>query len=437
VFAIERRIPEVLSVRVLIAGASGFIGEHLARVCAAAGHEVICGGRHPQTGIPGARHLKLDYTAPAPPDLLIRELRGVDVVVNAAGILRPRGAQTFEALHVRGPRALFTAAAAAGVRRIIQISALGAESEALSTYHRSKSEADRALMRMPVDWAIVMPSLVYGPGGASAHLFDTLASLPLIPLPAGGKQVIQPVHIDDLTSALLRLIESPVELRCIVQVVGAEPTTLADFLRSLRAALGLPPTRTVSIPRSLMTVAASLGDHLPGAFLSRETLGMLERGNFAESGAFARLLGRQPLPVSAFVTSPSRAVARREAVLGWIAPMLRLSVAFMWLIAGVVSLDPRSVDQSLELLKQIGISQAMAPLLLTGAAVLDIALGVFTLLPRRIPFLWTAQILLVLLYTTIISVFLPGLWLEPFGPVAKNVPILVMLLLLKYLEDRR
>jgi uncharacterized protein YbjT (DUF2867 family) len=422
-------------VRVLIAGASGFIGTHLARAATAAGHEVICGGRNAATSLDCARHLSLDYTAPAR-DTLASELRGIDVVVNAVGILRPRGAQTFEALHVRGPRELFAAAAAAGVRRIIQVSALGAEPSALAAYHRSKSEADRALMTLPVDWAVVMPSLVYGPGGASARLFDTLASLPLIPLPAGGTQPVQPVHIDDVTSALLRLIESPVELRCTVQAVGAEPTTLADFLRSLRAAFGMRPAGSLAVPRGLMTAAARLGDFLPGAFLSRETLGMLERGSVGDPGALARLLGRPPLPVRAFVNPASRAPARRDAVLGWIAPLLRMSVAFMWLIAGAVSLGPQSAE-GMELLRQIGVPATLAPAMLIGAALFDIALGILTLLPRRIPLLWTAQILLVVAYTAIISVFLPDLWLEPFGPVVKNVPILAMLLLLRHLEERR
>ena len=422
--------------RVLIAGAGGFIGSHLAQACVAAGHEVVCGGRKSLACAPGARQLALDYTAPPPHDELANQLRGIDVVVNAVGILRPRGAQTFEALHVHGPHALFAAAAAAGVRRIIQVSALGAEPDALSAYHRSKSEADRALMTMPIDWAVVMPSLIYGPGGTSARLFDTLASLPLTPLPGGGRQLIQPVHITDVTAALLRLIESPVELRRVLQVVGAAPMTLADFLRSLRTALGLRPTLALPVPQAFIAAAARLGDHMPGALLSRETLGMLERGNVGDAVALTHLLGRPPLPVSAFVNPASRSAARREAVSGWIAPLLRMSVAFMWLIAGIVSLGPQS-GESLELLRQIGVSAAAAPVLLTGAAIFDIALGVLTLLPHRVPLLWTAQILLVLVYTAIISVFLPELWLEPFGPVAKNVPILVTLLLLRHLEERR
>ena len=78
----------------------------------------------------------------------------------------------------------------------------------------------------------------------------------------------------------------------------------------------------------------------------------------------------------------------------------------------------------------------MAPALLAGAVVLDLALGVLTLWPRRPRWLWTAQIALVLVYTAIITWALPALWLEPFGPVAKNVPILAMLLLLRQMDRR-
>lgn len=119
------------------------------------------------------------------------------------------------------------------------------------------------------------------------------------------------------------------------------------------------------------------------------------------------------------------------------ARLLRSSVAFMWLMSGIVSLLPHSTSASLDLLRHIGVPASLAPVLLIGAAILDIVLGLLTLLPRRVRFLWAAQILLVLIYTAIISVFLPELWLEPFGPVVKNVPILGLLLLLKTLDARR
>ncbi|HEU4592951.1 MAG TPA: NAD(P)H-binding protein [Steroidobacteraceae bacterium] len=423
--------------RVLIAGASGFIGAHLARACLAAGHEVIGASRHPPDGLPGLRHLPLDYTAPPPVETLARALEGIDVVVNAVGILRPRGAQTFEALHFRGPRLLFAGAATARVRRIIQVSALGAEPQAWSEYHRSKSEADRTLMASSLDWVVAMPSLVYGPGGSSAGLFNMLASLPLTPLPAGGMQRVQPVHIDDVTAGLMKLIESPVEMRCVLPMVGPVPLTLAEFLRALRTTLGFRPALALTVPRPLSAAAAWLGDYLPGAFLSRETFGMLERGNTGDPAPFTRLLGRSPLPVQGFVDPVDRPRAHREAVLTWTVPLLRLAVAFMWLIAGVVSLAPGYFGHSLGLLHQIGVPASIAPLMLGGAAGLDLTLGLLTLVPRRLPFIWGAQILLVLVYTAIITLYLPALWLEPFGPVAKNVPILALLLLLWQLEPRR
>ncbi|HET9864846.1 MAG TPA: SDR family oxidoreductase [Steroidobacteraceae bacterium] len=423
--------------RVLISGVSGFIGTHLARACLVAGHEVIGAGRQRPAGLPGLRHLPLDYTALPPVEALARELQCIDVAVNAVGILRQHGARTFEALHVRGPRVLFAAAAAARVRRIIQVSALGAEPEAVSGYHRSKSEADRTLMASSLDWAIVLPSLVYGPGGSSAGLFNLLASLPITPLPAGGTMRVQPVHIDDVTAGLLKLIESPAELRCALPMVGPVPLTLAEFLRELRATLGFRRTFSLSVPRVLVATAARVGDYLPGVFLSRETFGMLERGNVGDAGPFTRLLGRPPLPVPGFVNSTDRPRAHREAVLTWTLPLLRLTVAFMWLIAGIVSLVPGSFEHGLALLRDIGIPASLAPVVLGCASGLDIALGLLTLAPRRLPLLWVAQILVVLGYTSIISVFLPALWLEPFGPVAKNVPILALLVLLWQLEPRR
>jgi uncharacterized protein YbjT (DUF2867 family)/uncharacterized membrane protein YphA (DoxX/SURF4 family) len=421
-------------VKVLIAGASGFIGARLARAFAARGHAVVAASRGGSTG---ARHVTLDYAAPPDVDALARELAGIDVVVNAVGILRERGTQTFEALHVRGPHALFAACVAAGVPRAIQISALGAEPDAKARYHRSKYAADARLLELPLDSAIVRPSLVYGPGGTSATMFDRLAALPLIPLPAGGGQRVQPVHIDDLVDAVVRLAESPIALNVTLPVVGPEPLTLRDFLARLRHAFGWGRARFLAIPRTLVALAARLGDLVPRVLLDSETLGMLERGNVADAAPLEKLLGRKPRAVADFIAPPERDSRRAAAALGWLLPLLRVSVAVMWLFAGIVSLGPYPVAESLALLTRIGVPAALAPLLLYGASAVDIAFGILILLPRRPAWLWSAQIAIVLVYTAILTWRLPALWLEPFGPVAKNLPILALLLLLKQLEARR
>src|SRR5262245_37916891 len=119
-----------------------------------------------------------------------------------------------------------------------------------------------------------------------------------------------------------------------------------------------------------------------------------------------------------------------------VAPLLRAAVAAMWLIAAVVSVGLYPVADSLALLRSIGIPASLAPVALYGAAALDFAFGVLTLWPRRAPALWTLQIVVVLGYTLIITVKLPHLWLEPFGPVAKNLPILALLLALREIEKR-
>lgn len=423
---------------VMIVGASGFIGGRLAQAFGAAGHEVVCAGRAVHARLPAGctRAVQIDYSAPSATEWAPL-LTGVDVLVNAVGILRESGPQTFDNLHVLGPRALFTAAALASVRRVIQISALGAEAGAIARYHGSKYEADRFLMELPLDWAVLQPSLVYGAGGSSARMFDSQASLPLIPLPGRGDQRVQPVHIDDLVEAVVRLAESPAALRCVLPAVGPRALTMREFLGELRATLGFGRARFLPVPRALVALGARVGDSVPSMLLNRETFGMLERGNTGPAGPLERLLGRPLTPVARFVSPARRESRRAAAALQWLAPLLRLSVAAMWLVAGIVSLGPHPVQDSLALLRSIGVSPALAPLLLFGSAALDLLLGLLTLLPRRPRGLWSAQIALVLLYTLIITFELPQLWLEPFGPIVKNLPILALLLLLQQLEERR
>ena len=116
--------------------------------------------------------------------------------------------------------------------------------------------------------------------------------------------------------------------------------------------------------------------------------------------------------------------------------LLRLSVAAMWIIAGAVSMGLFPVERSFALLAAVGVPAALAPLVLYGAAALDLLLGVLTLWLRRARWLWTAQLIIVLVYTAIISVRLPELWLDPFGPIAKNLPILALLVALRELDRR-
>ena len=163
---------------------------------------------------------------------------------------------------------------------------------------------------------------------------------------------------------------------------------------------------------------------------------MLERGNTGDAALFTQWLGHAPRPVSQFIEPTQRCLRAHSAALQWLLPLLRYSVAAMWFIAAIVSLGLYPTAESLALLRSIGVSESLAPLLLYGAAGVDFTFGLLTLWPRRGRWLWTAQIAVVVVYTAIISWQLPELWLDPFGPIAKNIPVLAILLLLQQLETR-
>ena len=120
---------------------------------------------------------------------------------------------------------------------------------------------------------------------------------------------------------------------------------------------------------------------------------------------------------------------RSHARLQWLLPVLRLSVALVWILTGIVSLGLFPVHDSLALLARTGLHGTPALVALYGAAALDLALGIAVLCWRSL-WLWRVQILLILGYTAIISWKLPEFWLHPYGPILKNLPMLAVLWLL-------
>lgn len=422
---------------VLLTGASGFIGSHLAEALAAAGHQVVCAARHPEKGGDARyRYVKADFTRDLDASDWQPRLQGIDAVINAVGIIREQAGQTFDIIHDRAPHALFAASAAAGVRLVVQVSALGADENAQSRYHLSKKRADDFLAGLPVHSQIVQPSLVFGANGTSARLFTTLASLPVLGLPGGGHQQVQPIHIDDLVAAVLALIERPLPSGTRVPLVGPQALSLREFLAGLRRAMGMGREFVLPVPMPLVRLGAKSAAVVPGSILDTETLEMLERGNTASAAQTTALLGRTPRGVSEFVAATEKRCTRLQARLNWLLPMLRLSIALVWIVTGLVSFGLYPVADSYALLARVGITGWLAPVMLYGAAMLDFAFGIATLfLPRR-RLLWYAQLAVILFYTAIITWRLPEFWLHPYGPLLKNLPMLAAIWLLLELEER-
>lgn len=270
---------------VLLAGSSGFLGRNIAATLIVAGHQVT----------PLSRSLGVDFARMQAPRDWMPYLSGMDAVINSVGIIGETGAQRFEPLHTLAPIALFRACQQTGVRRVIQISALGADESAFSSYHLSKRAADDALRSLDLDWFVLRPSLVYGRGGKSASLFMRLAKMPLIPVVGDGQQKLQPVHISDVVSTVMQSLVST-KTRQTLDIVGSETITFEEWLQWMRSAQGLPRARVIHVPFNFAMVLACLAGRF-NPMLQPENLRMLKTGYWAEVKPLEQFLGRMPLTV--------------------------------------------------------------------------------------------------------------------------------------------
>ncbi|WP_427915473.1 SDR family oxidoreductase [Ramlibacter sp. MMS24-I3-19] len=429
--------------RVLLTGATGLIGGAILQALLRAGHQVLCAVRDPArlpAKGPQCGGMAVDLAAVPSADWWLPRLRGVDAVVNAVGILRESHGQTFEALHDRAPAELFRAGARAGVRCVVQISALGADASATTPYFRSKRAADEVLRWLPLAGAIVQPSLVFSPQGPSTALFLTLGSAPLLLFPLRGAMPVQPVHLDDVVAGVMAVLAAPPGRLETIAFVGPRPQPLRDYLAALRRQVGLGRGPLVlPMPVALFRWGAGIAGRVPGSALDADTARMLLQGNAAPPERFAQLLGRAPREVDTFISPEEGDSLRPQAVLGWAQPLLRLALAALWIWTAIVSFGLYPVEDSYALLARVGLHGAVASLTLYGAAALDLLLGLLTLAApaRWRPWVWLAQFALIAGYTVLITVFLPEYWLHPYGPISKNLPIMAAIALLWALEPRR
>jgi len=414
--------------RILITGATGFIGSSLAAALTAGGHEVIACSHCRKEGDHG---IAVDYMRDLHEVDWLPRVRGVDAVINAVGILRETAGASFDALHHRAPAALFRACDRAGVRRVIQISALGADDRATSAYHLSKKAADDELRQLDLDWTIVQPSVVFGRAGASTRLFLRLASLPIIPLVGDGNQAMQPIHIEDLTALVVKLIEENKALHQTVHAVGPRGVALREMLRSYRTRMGMGSPLFLRMPLPLIRLAAKFGDVLKSGALSTETLTMLLRGNTGDVGPITATLGHAPRPVDDFMSPAEGDLLRAETVLQWLRPLLLGSIAVMWITAGIVSWLYAG-DEGRALLAGLGLPPGTAQGAFAGACLFDVGLGIATLRPTRV--VWAMQLIVIAFYTAALTHVAPQLWADPFGPLVKNLPLAALILGLMSLE---
>jgi len=413
---------------ILITGASGFIGQQVLQACLEQGHHVTACARNPrdlQRYYPSVRMLECDFARDQDESVWLPRVAGADVVINTAGIFRQTRSNTFESVHIKAVCSLFKACETAKVDKVIQISALGADNSAFSKYHLSKKAADDFLRQLNVNWILLQPSIVYGPGAKSARLFLALAALPCTPLIGSGDQQIQPIFIHDLTRAVLTVIErNTIHCQCIA-AVGPEPVSMKTLFNLMKQWLGGTAACFVKIPYRLAMLAAQLVSLLSNAPVNADAARMLQKGNTASVQPFIASFGFTPLNLQqALFQRPPLPSERLDARLYFLLPLLKLSLAFLWIATGIISAFGYPVESSYALLQQVMVPHFLMPAALYGAATLDVVLGVALLFSYRLRVVLLLQMIVIIAYSVIITLGMPDFWLHPFGPVTKNVPLL-------------
>jgi NADH dehydrogenase len=204
-------------------------------------------------------------------------------VVHLVAILHGSAAE-FERVHVQLPRRVAAACRAAGIRRVIHVSALGVAPDAPSNYLRSKAAGEQVWRESGLDVTVLRPSVIFGARDRFLNLFAQLQSVaPFIPL--GGAQArFQPVWVEDVAQAVVRCLDRPATIGQVFECAGPQQFTLADLVR-LAGRLSGHPRPILPLPGGMARLQALAMEWLPGEpLMSRDNVDSMKVPNVATAG---------------------------------------------------------------------------------------------------------------------------------------------------------
>ena len=271
---------------VSVFGGTGFLGRRLVRRLAAEGATVRVAVRRSDRAQSALRAAGLEQVVVCGADVrdqasVAAAVAGADAVVNAVSAYVEKGDVTFESVHERGARTVAREAAAAGVARLVLVSGIGANPESAYPYIRARGRGELIVQQEFPGATIVRPSAMFGPGDA---LFGTLADiarmLPVVPLIGGGRTRLQPVYVEDVAEAIVRILADRGTAGRTYELAGPGVYTLRELVRFVQRLIGRPPW-VVPVPFAVAEVLARLFELLPSPPLTPGQVDLLKADNVA------------------------------------------------------------------------------------------------------------------------------------------------------------
>ncbi len=289
-------------------GGSGFIGRYVVQRLARKGYVVRVAGRNPS----GAQFLRTMgvvgqivplYASLANEATVRRAVEGADLVVNLVGILAERRKGDFRAIHAEGAGRIARLAAAAGVFRMVHLSAIGADPASPGRYGATKAEGEQAVRQSFPAATILRPSVVFGPEDQFFNRFAQMAMLaPVMPVIRGSTR-FQPVYVGDVADAVMAGLARAGTAGLTFELGGPDLMTMRQVMAFVLAETARRPL-LLGVPDALARLMAAVMEWLPGKPLTRDQLLMLGRDNVVAPGMPGLAeLGITPTPVELIAPS--------------------------------------------------------------------------------------------------------------------------------------
>lgn len=271
---------------VTVVGGTGFLGTYVVRQLVRHGYSVRVLCRHPQGADAGTiktqgalGQVSIEFADLSKPATLKGKLVGSHAVVNLVGVLYEKGSQSFARLHAKGAELLATESAQAGVKRFIQLSALGVERAVKSRYARTKLAGEMAVTQAMPNATILRPSVIFG---SEDHFFNQFASMsrfaPLLPIIGGGRTKFQPVYVDDVAAAVVACIKRDEAQGKIYELGGPEVLTFRQII-DYTLEVTDRSNGVLDLPFVIAGAIGSVAQFMPSPVLTRDQVALLRYDN--------------------------------------------------------------------------------------------------------------------------------------------------------------